>query len=121
MTNKGPLKIGMDKRGEEEMKLRQKGKEKHKKEQGKREEAAEKPLDKSLRILPKLIDRLHNRMTLSKDLQLMHPKTHKRTLHSIGVSYKIFSSNKMTFIKKLQLGNPGHAREAYLCQRKCHT
>ncbi len=120
MTNKGPLKIGMDKKGEEEMKLRQKGKEKHKKERGKRE-PAEKPLDKSLRILPKLIDRRHNRMTLSKELQLMHPETHKRTLHSIGVSYKIFSSSKMTFIKKLQLGNPRCAREAYLCQRKCHT
>jgi hypothetical protein len=110
----------MDKKGEKEMTLRQKGKEKHKKERGKREEAAEKPLDKSLRILPKLIDRLHNRMTLSKELQLMHPETHKRTLHSIGVSYKIFSSNKMTS-KKLQLGNPRRAREAYLCQRKCHT
>jgi hypothetical protein len=54
----------MDKKGEEEMKLRQKGKEEHKKEWGKREEAAEKPLGKSLRIRPKLIDRLHNRMTL---------------------------------------------------------
>ncbi len=46
MTNKGPLKIGMDKKGEEEMKLRQKEKEKHKEEQEK-EKQQKNPLIKA--------------------------------------------------------------------------